>query len=122
MMIEDLNHILEYVEHPRQMDNYLTSALTQHETYLGVARGLRSPSNYIPRQQRPRFYTPGFSNTTNTTDEDQTVTAEAPTLQATTSIFSNAVQRHITSVVRTMSSRDSEQDSHTQDPNTHDQV
>ena len=118
MMIEDLTHILDFVEHPQRMDNHLTSALTQHETYLGVARGLRSPSHQINRQHRVRHYTPGFSNAT--TDEDQTVPAQAPDLQATTSIFSNAVQRHITNVLRTMSNRESDQDPNSQD--SHDQV
>ncbi len=123
MMIEDLNNIIEINTSAPSMYGLaptVTSHMAQHETYLGVARGLRSPTNTIsapapaaPRRPRRARGTaaaapsmapePEEIGSAPPYEEDPGLTPVPPVLSAQTSIFSNEVQRNITNTLRTMS-------------------
>jgi len=122
MMIEDLTNIISINGNPHSqygLDAAVTSHITQHETYLGVARGLRSPTATLhahssapraPARRAARSHgvaslDPDMVAAMASMDEPQspTLTSAAPELSEQVSIFSNAVQRHITSTLRTMS-------------------
>jgi Mg-chelatase subunit ChlD len=99
MMMDDLKFIA--TEQPSFMNP--VSILTQHETYLGVARGLRSPTMTHARVRRAR----GAHHGTVTGGPDSQGAGdpdvdEEPN-QEQTSVFSNMVQRSITENLRTMS-------------------
>lgn len=126
MMIDDLNNIITIgtalPEHYGLAPS-ITSQMAQHETYLGVARGLRSPTSAIrtvraaPPVRRARNRGTGAGDSlavasaaASMPDEYEDIIAEmagpaplAPALSAQTSIFSNEVQRNITHTLRTMS-------------------
>ena len=101
MMIEDLTDIISM---PPHFGATLTSQMAQHETYLGVARGLRSPTSIqsAPRRRR-RVGVAAESAIPYDSDPDIPHAPPPPGLAAQTSIFSNAVQRNITQSLRTMS-------------------
>ncbi len=126
MMIEDLNNIIQIsTAAPSHygLAPTVTSHMAQHETYLGVARGLRSPTNTISASSAPAAprrarrsrgvgaaaapsMAPDFEEVHAAAppyEEDPALTPVAPVLSAQTSIFSNDVQRHITNTLRTMS-------------------
>ena len=98
MMIEDLKFIA--TEQPSYANP--VSMLTQHETYLGVARGLRSPTMSQPRRARGGRvrYATNLSQAADPADQEA---EQEP--QEQTSVFSNNVQRSITNTLRTMSSQ-----------------
>jgi Mg-chelatase subunit ChlD len=54
MMMEDLTGIIQVNEAPGyySLEPSITSQMAQHETYLGVARGLRSPTSTVTSAQR----------------------------------------------------------------------
>jgi Mg-chelatase subunit ChlD len=93
MMIEDL----KFITTEQAAYGNPVSILTQHETYLGVARGLRSPTMSQPRRARGH-------HARHATDLSQAADPE-PESQEQTSVFSNMVQRSITNTLRTMSSQ-----------------
>jgi len=98
MMVEDLKFIT--TEQPSYVNP--VSILTQHETYLGVARGLRSPTmahGRVRRMRGGRGTGAGGPDSQGPGDPD---VDEEPT-QEQTSVFSNMVQRSITNNLRTMS-------------------
>jgi Ca-activated chloride channel family protein len=124
MMIDDLNNIIHI---STTMPSYaalaptMTSQMAQHETYLGVARGLRSPTSIAtassapaaPRRLRRARGVGAAASLAPDFDDVQAAAppqedpvsppTAAPVLTAQTSIFSNDVQRHITHTLRTMS-------------------
>jgi Mg-chelatase subunit ChlD len=122
MLIEDLNGIITIssAHTPHGLTAAVTSQMAQHETYLGVARGLRSPTSAIrssaaaapraPRRARrsaTHSLDPEEMESAVPPDEEDLVTTPpaAPVLSAQTSVFSNEVQRNITQTLRTMSQR-----------------
>lgn len=98
MMIEDLKFIVE-----SHQTYGMNSMLTQHETYLGVCRGLRSPTIQHGRLRRARANvgTGAGAGPDSQGPDDPEVEQEPP--QEQTSVFSNHVQRSITHNLRTMS-------------------
>lgn len=125
MMIDDLNNIINIstILPPHHgLEATMSSQMAQHETYLGVARGLRSPTapvrNSIRAPRLTRSRAVGASSALDpqedeanaftgltTTPPSSPPPAAAPVLTAQTSIFSNSVQRRITQTLRTMSSQ-----------------
>ena len=127
MLIEDLNGIITISNAPSYgLTAAVTSQMAQHETYLGVARGLRSPTSAVrsaaavPRAPRRVGARSGMRYWSASQDPDQveapaasvapeeeepTTPPPAPVLSAQTSVFSNEVQRNITNTLRTMSQR-----------------
>lgn len=129
MMLEDLNHIITVNNAPPTHYGLLaatTSQMAQHETYLGVARGLRSPAAAwrsaqtqatpaaprIRRQNAVRSSSPDpamASAMASASPEGMAPPTSLmpppapPVLQAQSSTFSNSVQRRITESLRTMS-------------------
>ena len=101
MMLEDLTLVMTV---PATHD--LASQTLQHETYLGTARGLRTPSRPTgPRSVPPRLPHRGPHGGPHTgnprhEDEEAAETAENP---IALSIFSNTVQRNLTTALRTVS-------------------
>jgi hypothetical protein len=99
MMIEDLKFIV--TEQPSHVNP--VSMLTQHETYLGVARGLRSPTMSQPR--RARGGRARYAADLSQAADPAYAQDPEPEPQEQTSVFSNNVQRSITNTLRTMSSQ-----------------
>lgn len=116
MMLEDLNNIIQISQAPSHfgLQPAMSSQMAQHETYLGVARGLRSPTSAVRTQRAPRLRRTGAGVGAAASLQPQEDSEEtdpttpppaAPMLAATTSIFSNEVQRNITQTLRVMSSQ-----------------
>lgn len=98
MMIDDLKCITE-----QDTALHAVTMLAQHETYLGTAKGLRSPTNGGHRRIRlarsiaaPANTPIGAGSGSGQNQDDE---------QEQTSVFSNVVQRSITNELRTMSNR-----------------
>lgn len=113
MMIDDLKTIVRVQAEPDSAYAFAeaTTSMAQHEVYLGVARGLRTPSNRNTQQQRQqrqmrRFPDAVRSSAVPVYDEDPPYTSSPPGL--TDSVFSNPVQRNITQTLRSMSSQQPE--------------
>jgi Mg-chelatase subunit ChlD len=110
MLIDDLNNIINITTTmPAHygLEATLSSQMAQHETYLGVARGLRSPTAPVRHTVRAPRLRRGLATQTAPVDEEDSVLAAppVPTLSAQTSIFSNDVQRNITNTLRSMTSQ-----------------
>lgn len=103
MMLDDLKTILRVQVQPNSAYAFAaaTTSITQHEAYLGVARGLRTPSNATARHRPMRR----FPGALSAYDEDPTYATSPPNLATSDSVFSNPVQRHITQTLRSMSSQ-----------------
>lgn len=97
MMMEDLRFIAT-----EQVPQAQVSMLTQHETYLGVARGLRSPTMAYGRIRRARGGVGTGAGGPFSQAPGDPAEEEEPS-QEQTSVFSNNVQRSITHNLRTMS-------------------
>ena len=89
MMIDDLNMII----HVPIQDN-LTSQTIQHETFLSVARGFRTPNRPPGGSAAP----PRIRRGGGVRMEE-----EEESMDPTTSMFSNTVQRNLTTALRTVS-------------------
>jgi hypothetical protein len=107
MMIDDLETIIRVQAEPRSAYAFAeaTTSMAQHEAYLGVARGLRTPSNIATQRTMRRFPGPLRSGTHSGCDEDPSYATTPPSLSASDSVFSNPVQRHITQTLRSMTSQ-----------------
>jgi Mg-chelatase subunit ChlD len=107
MMLDDLKTVLRVQAEPDSAYAFAeaTTSMAQHEAYLGVARGLRTPSNAATQRSMRRFPGALRSATLSGCDEDPTYTASPPGLSASDSVFSNPVQRHITQTLRSMTSQ-----------------
>lgn len=103
MMIDDLKTVIRVQSDPHSAYAFAeaTTSIAQHEAYLGVARGLRTPSNRTVQRSNGRRRFPSSVH-----DEDPTYVGSPPPLLAESdSVFSNPVQRHITQTLRSMSSQ-----------------
>lgn len=109
LMIEDLKAITDtdqaFSRFPNMIDPTTMTSITQHATYFGVARGLRTPSHSntglrqapsMRRQNARRARSASFD------EEEEMAPGPVPALAATESVFSNPVQRHITQTLRSM--------------------
>lgn len=112
MMIEDLKTITDVRADEPYSLHEMASAVTQHATYLGVSRGLRTPSNQgsvarntAPRMRRQANAVHAAMATMDETYEPPPTAPGSAALAPTDSLFSNPVQRHITSTLRSMTSQ-----------------
>lgn len=100
MMMEDLNLILQGAAAAR---HELASQTIQHETYLSVARGLRTPSRPTGHTGVPPRLPHRAMGARCIRPEDEEADEVSENPSATFSMFSNTVQRNLTSALRTVS-------------------
>lgn len=118
LMIDDLKTITDTLPGPGIGLQATMTSITQHATYFGVSRGLRTPSHarggmqQAPSIRRQNARTARSASFDSTMEEEprspDLSSAPGPALAATESVFSNPVQRMITQTLRSMTQQPAE--------------